>query len=219
MTDVEYLDNGKIAIFNNHKYVRDDKTGYYLCHDAGGTGTRLHRDVWCFYNGDIPKGYSIHHIDHNKSNNEINNLQMLSNSEHIKLHGAELTDEQRKNKIKNLEDRVRPKAIEWHKSEDGRKWHSEMQKKTMSKREPITYTCDNCGHKFQTIRYYGENENKFCSNACKSAYRRKLGVDNEERVCEYCGKTYIVGKYLKRRFCSRECGVLGRKPRERKSAS
>ena len=28
----------------------------------------------------------IHHIDHNPSNNKIENLQLLSDSEHIKLH-------------------------------------------------------------------------------------------------------------------------------------
>ena len=34
----------------------------------------------------IRKGEVVHHIDGNKSNNDINNLMLLTNSDHIKLH-------------------------------------------------------------------------------------------------------------------------------------
>jgi len=40
-----------------------------------------------FYNLEkIPEGYVIHHIDHNKLNNKIDNLKMLSRSNHTILH-------------------------------------------------------------------------------------------------------------------------------------
>ena len=45
-----------------------------------------HVAMWKLCNGSIPKGYVIHHIDGNKDNNNIINLKMLKNSEHIKLH-------------------------------------------------------------------------------------------------------------------------------------
>lgn len=35
----------------------------------------------------IPDGYVIHHIDFNKDNNSIENLQLLTEEEHRKLHG------------------------------------------------------------------------------------------------------------------------------------
>ena len=34
----------------------------------------------------LPKGYEVHHIDMNKLNNDINNLTVLTKSEHAKLH-------------------------------------------------------------------------------------------------------------------------------------
>lgn len=46
----------------------------------------LHRLAWEKHHGKVPKGYHIHHKDGNKTNNDINNLQLISASEHIKLH-------------------------------------------------------------------------------------------------------------------------------------
>lgn len=34
----------------------------------------------------LPKGYEVHHIDMNKLNNDINNLAVLTKSEHAKVH-------------------------------------------------------------------------------------------------------------------------------------
>jgi hypothetical protein len=48
-----------------------------------------HRYVWEKENGVIPNGYDIHHIDGNKSNNAIFNLQLLEKTEHTKLHQAQ----------------------------------------------------------------------------------------------------------------------------------
>jgi len=33
----------------------------------------------------------VHHIDHNRSNNELNNLQLMTRSEHTRLHRLEQT--------------------------------------------------------------------------------------------------------------------------------
>lgn len=46
----------------------------------------LHRLIWEKHNGEIPKGYQIHHIDGNKLNNDISNLQLISAEEHTRLH-------------------------------------------------------------------------------------------------------------------------------------
>lgn len=206
MTDIKYSENGKIAVFNGNKYSRDDRTGYYLCHDGYGAGHRLHRDVWEFYNCKIPKGYDIHHKDHDKSNNDIENLQLMKNGEHQKLHGAELTEERKEQMRKNLLENAVPLSKEWHGSEEGIKWHRENGKRMMENRTPKIYTCSFCGKEFETIKYYGENENTFCSNNCKSAYRRKMGIDNEERICILCGKTFTTNKYSKAKYCSLSCG-------------
>lgn len=38
----------------------------------------------------IPKGYGIHHIDKNKKNNDIKNLQVVSWEEHRKIHNQKI---------------------------------------------------------------------------------------------------------------------------------
>jgi hypothetical protein len=45
-----------------------------------------HRQVYEETFGKIPKGFIIHHIDGNNKNNSIENLKLLTQSEHIKLH-------------------------------------------------------------------------------------------------------------------------------------
>ena len=198
----------KYQYFNGYKFTRDEHTGYYLSSkriysslDHKEKRRRLHRCVWEFYNGAIPSGYEVHHIDGDKSNNDISNLQLLSNAEHMKLHGATLTEEEREWRRQNLAKTARPKASEWHKSEEGRKWHKQHYEQ-MKDKFHTTYTviCANCGKEFQ-----GTKDSKYCCNACKSAYRRKSGVDNIEKICIICGNTFITDKYSGVETCSKAC--------------
>lgn len=186
--------------FKGIRFTRDDKTGYY----ANSTiHKRMHVYVWEYYNGKVPKGYQVHHIDMDKSNNCIGNLQLLTKSEHMKLHGKLLTDKQREWRRNNLKETARPKASEWHKSESGRLWHSDHIKKQREnggfKKDLI---CTNCGNE-----YVGESkgDNHFCCNACKSAYRRKMGLDLIEKTCKICGNTFKTSKYSKSITCSQSC--------------
>lgn len=48
-----------------------------------------HRIVWEAFNGPIPEGYEIHHIDRNPLNNHIPNLQLVSKDEHKEIHRKE----------------------------------------------------------------------------------------------------------------------------------
>lgn len=43
-----------------------------------------HRCVWTWFNGEIPDGYEINHIDANRSNNRIENLELVTHSENIR---------------------------------------------------------------------------------------------------------------------------------------
>jgi len=62
------------------------KRGYLLIYIPQKGWKKYHHYVWENVNGKIPKGLHIHHKDENKLNNKINNLQLLTNSEHQKLH-------------------------------------------------------------------------------------------------------------------------------------
>jgi len=47
-----------------------------------------YRKIYKSYFGSIPKGYIIHHYDHNRENNEINNLVALPEILHLKYHST-----------------------------------------------------------------------------------------------------------------------------------
>ena len=52
---------------------------------AGGYFGNTHRVIWKRYNGEIPKGSMIHHINGKKRDNRIENLECCSRKEHGKL--------------------------------------------------------------------------------------------------------------------------------------
>ena len=194
-------------IFNDIKFVKDKKTGYYINIEHK---KRLHRYVYEFYNGEIKKGCHIHHIDKNKDNNSIENLQMLTAKEHRELH-KEKTEEEKQRYRDNLNLKARPKAIEWHKSEKGSEWHKEHYEKTKDKLHKKTLKkCENCGKEFENIAH-----SKFCCAACKAKYRRDSGKDKIIKECAYCGEQFETSKFKSAETCSRSCANKLRAVRKR----
>ena len=72
---VQYFDDKKFTLRN---------TGYYSL--TVGNRMQMHRYVWEYYFGEIPDGYDIHHINENRSDNRIENLECLSKSEHTRRY-------------------------------------------------------------------------------------------------------------------------------------
>lgn len=190
----------KTQYFMGYRFTRGKEGTYYRC---AKLKKRMHIFVWEYYNGVIPKGYEIHHKDFDKSNNDISNLELLTISEHRKLHADLLTNEEREWRKHNIEEKARPKAIEWHKSNDGKKWHSEhIKQQHLNDTFKSELICTNCGK-----HYIGEkkSKNNFCCNACKSQYRRKMGYDLIEKQCIICGNIYKTNKYRPAKTCSKMC--------------
>lgn len=195
---IEYRENGDVAYYEGLSFRRDKRTGYYL---NAKTHKRLHVYVWESHNGRVPEGYHVHHIDFDKSNNEIENLQLLTAEEHISLHGKNWTQERYEKQVEILRDRAVPKAAEWHKTESGKEWHKQHYEQTkQAMRKMVEHECEVCGKRFVSTPFA-----KFCSNGCKSAHRRKTGVDDEIRRCVVCGGEYKANRYSKSKTCSREC--------------
>jgi len=85
-----YLINPKkgTVIHKRHQRILGSKmsTGYVAV-TINKSGWLLHRLVWYHVNGPIPVHHEIDHIDGNKQNNCIDNLQCLSKAEHAKKTG------------------------------------------------------------------------------------------------------------------------------------
>lgn len=195
---VQYFDDGDLACYNGYSFRRDKKTGYYLSTKRiGEHRKRLHVYVWESINGEIPKGYHVHHKDENKRNNELDNLELITAHEHLSLHSKERADWARQNLINN----AIPAAVEWHKSKAGREWHSEHAKQQAQSWEYRTYICSYCGKEYQSRMIQANIPNHFCSNNCKSAYRRKMGFDDVTKICSICGGEYVANKYQNTSKC------------------
>lgn len=106
MTELERLnllssmlryDNGTLYWLEWRNGVRKDlvagtltKSGY-LSVGSRGVKAYAHRIVWFMHHGEIPKGYDIDHINHDRTDNRIENLRIVSRSENLKNKGVILS--------------------------------------------------------------------------------------------------------------------------------
>ena len=83
-----------IGSINNKGYLQ---TGNKI--NKNSKTIMLHRLIWECVNGEIPNGYEIHHIDGNKLNNSIHNLELVSIEEHHKEHKPTMNNPKYSKKI------------------------------------------------------------------------------------------------------------------------
>ena len=79
--------DGKILNMSKNIELMPSKVGnYYRINAAYGINKKLlvHRVVWEAFNGSIPKGFEINHIDGNGGNNRLDNLELVMHSENLK---------------------------------------------------------------------------------------------------------------------------------------
>ena len=107
-----------IQEFNGIRFYR---CGNYYQHGYTEP-VRLHRAVWEQYHGAIPDDCDVHHVDHDRTNNRLENLALWDRDEHRKYHA-------RIRPKRDLPEAARQAAKEWHGSDAGRQWHSEHAKR------------------------------------------------------------------------------------------
>lgn len=184
-----------IQIFNGKTYYQYEGR-YFTSHNK-----KMHRDVWEFYNGQIPKGHHIHHIDGDVTNNDISNLQLMEASDHLRME-AKKRHKENPEWSKQFYTKGIEKAKEWHKSPEGIEWHKKHGVESYAKRKSIQLVCQVCNKFYQTMQY---TRSKFCSNNCKSAHRKAIGIDNVKRNCIVCNTEFTCNKYHPQSKCKRGC--------------
>lgn len=159
----------------------------------------LHREIWKAAHGEIPEGHHVHHRDGNPLNNDIDNLVCISPKQHIAEHWTE------ERAVANREwaAKIRPLTKAWHGSPEGREWHRRQARESYKKRQSLKRDCDHCGTEFDSISR--RDNDRFCSNNCKSAWRRGAGIDDHDRTCPICGSVYRCNKHARKKTCSRPC--------------
>ncbi len=116
-----------------------------------------HRMVYFDHHGSIPPGFQIHHKNEIKTDNRIENLVAISNSEHQLQHrveGSEIKNQYGTFKVKPVEERI----------------------STKSKKKAEVRLCELCASQFNMKR----SDARFCSSRCQvTSFKqrtRKLGL-------------------------------------------
>lgn len=188
--------------------ARSSDRMYFKRTTPGGESIALHRAVWGHHFGVVPADCHIHHVDGDSGNNDPSNLECLPAEVHRRHHAMEEWSGERLKRQREHLDAIRDKTKEWHASEDGREVHRRVGRIAYERFEPVAKPCAHCAASFLP-RKIG-NADKFCSNACKSAFRRARGLDHECRQCSECGSQFRVNRYSKTQNCSRACGNRAR---------
>lgn len=69
-------------------HIKNQKLYFYISTTINGKNRnfQLHRIIYETFVGKIPEKHIIHHIDGNKQNNAVSNLQLLTAGDHVKVH-------------------------------------------------------------------------------------------------------------------------------------
>lgn len=104
-----------------------------------------HKVLWEHFNGEVPNGFELNHIDEDKHNFKMSNLELLTHSQNIN-YGTRNERVGKKNSIslkgRNLSEETKRKISEKNKgrklSEDVKKLISKLSSKRVDQIDPIT---------------------------------------------------------------------------------
>ena len=73
------------ARLKKYSPIRLMLNGYAVLRFLNGN-VLAHRAAWVYYHGPIPEKHVIHHVNGDKLDNSVENLELMTRNEHTKLH-------------------------------------------------------------------------------------------------------------------------------------
>lgn len=143
-----------------------DGVRYYKCgHYFQRKGVRLHRVVWEAIHGPVPDGMHIHHIDGDRANNALSNLECLEAEKHLGERHGDTSGQRGLGSIR----KAGAIAAKWHGSDEGRKWHSDHYEKHLRviHERRVPKVCQQCGSAYEASAVKAAYS-KFCGPNCKA---------------------------------------------------
>lgn len=195
--------------FNGLTFYKDKKRGYYY------TSIGVHQAVWRYYCGDIPFDFNIHHVNENKADNDIENLQIKSRSEHAYEHGQRSDKKTFTCVVCGKEFEASPRSCRDNPCCSTRCRAQKNRKPFKDVKE--VRQCIVCGKSFLTSKY---RDAQTCSPHCTALLARqsrregtskqKYSERTESRQCVVCGNTFITRAIHKTKCCSQKCAGIMR---------
>ena len=173
------------------------KAGYYRC---TALNTLLHDEIYRVHVGTIPRGHIVHHIDEDRSNNDLDNLELLTRSEHMVIHmvGGRAGF--------NIHPFKRVVCANCGVEYDGRtnkaKFCSEQCMYVANRRakglllfaEGYDATCITCGNRFHAP--VASKRRKYCSEKCAWTMYNRRGRSKERETREAAGLQFVRRRWV-----------------------
>lgn len=76
----KYESDGNVVLIKSPKVLKRKRSGNYIRLTYRGKSYQAHRVVWEMFNGAIPEGFKVDHINGMKDDNRIENLRLVTDS-------------------------------------------------------------------------------------------------------------------------------------------
>ena len=184
------------------KWVKKGR-GYYQSTTVLADGRRawLHRYAFEREKSVIPEGWHVHHVDGNKDNNEVENLECLPPIHHASEHSEDrraFGDSAKQ--LAHLET-IRPLAYAAKRGEY-------ISERKLRRGQVRARVCPTCGKVFK-LAGTAFDGTMYCSDKCRNKAHNKFSDAHyaTEKACKHCGKPFApgchgIGHQL---FCSESC--------------